>query len=48
LEAFVDAAQLAGVPVTSIGTVIAGAAAPKFLDAEGSEIALSRLSYSHF
>jgi thiamine-monophosphate kinase len=47
-EAFVHAARLAGVAVTSIGTVIAGAAAPRFLDGQGSEIALPRLSYSHF
>jgi thiamine-monophosphate kinase len=47
-EAFAQAAKLAGVAVTSIGTVIAGASAPKFLDAQGREIALPRLSYSHF
>ena len=47
-EAFAQAAATAGVAVTSIGTVIAGAAAPKFLDGEGREIALQRLSYSHF
>jgi thiamine-monophosphate kinase len=34
--------------VISIGTVIAGTGAPKFLDAQGREITLSRLSYSHF
>jgi thiamine-monophosphate kinase len=48
LEAFARDAKLAGVAVTSIGTVIAGAAIPRFLDAEGREIALPRLSYSHF
>ena len=37
-----------GWPLTSIGTVIAGAAPPRFLDAQGREIALTRLSYSHF
>jgi thiamine-monophosphate kinase len=47
-EAFAAAARQAGVAVTSIGTVIAGASAPKFLDAQGREIALQRLSYSHF
>ena len=47
-EAFAQAAKLAGVAVTSIGTVIAGASAPKFLDAQGRDIALPRLSYSHF
>jgi thiamine-monophosphate kinase len=48
LEAFADAARLAGVAVTPIGTVVAGSAVPSFVDAQGSEIALSRLSYSHF
>jgi thiamine-monophosphate kinase len=48
LDALAEAARLAGVAVTSIGTVIAGASAPKFLDAQGREIALPRLSYSHF
>jgi len=47
-EAFAQAAAAAGVAVTSIGTVIAGASAPKFLDAQGREMRLSRLSYSHF
>jgi thiamine-monophosphate kinase len=47
-EAFAQAAKLAGVAVTSIGTVIAGAAIPRFLDAEGTQIVLPRLSYSHF
>jgi thiamine-monophosphate kinase len=48
VEAFAQVAGTAGVAVTSIGTVIAGVAAPKFLDGEGREIALRRLSYSHF
>jgi thiamine-monophosphate kinase len=47
-EAFAGAAALAEVAVTSIGTVIAGASAPRFMDAQGHEIALKRLSYSHF
>ena len=47
-DAFAAAARKAGVAVTSIGTVIAGAASPKFLDAQGKEMPLSRLSYSHF
>jgi thiamine-monophosphate kinase len=47
-EAFAQAAGRAGVAVASIGTVIAGASVPKFLDAQGREIALQRLSYSHF
>jgi thiamine-monophosphate kinase len=47
-EAFAEAAGLAGVAVTSIGSVIAGPSVPRFLDLQGREIALSRLSYSHF
>jgi thiamine-monophosphate kinase len=47
-EAFADAARLAGVPVSSIGTAIAGSSVPSFLDAKGREISLLRRSYSHF
>jgi thiamine-monophosphate kinase len=47
-EAFAEAARAAGVAVTAIGTVIADNSAPRFLDGEGREIALKRLSYSHF
>src|SRR4051795_11971483 len=47
-DAFSKAAGTAGVTVTAIGTVIAGTSAPKFLDAQGREIQMSRLSYSHF
>jgi thiamine-monophosphate kinase len=47
-ETFAEAAKLAGVPVTSIGTIIAGNAVPRFIDGQGAEIALSRRSYSHF
>jgi len=47
-ESFARAAGVAGVAVTPIGTVIAGASAPRFLDGEGREIEFKRLSYSHF
>jgi len=47
-EEFVQAAGQAGVAVTSIGMVVAGSSVPRFLDGEGREIALPRLSYSHF
>jgi thiamine-monophosphate kinase len=47
-EAFAEAARGVGVAVMPIGTVVAGNTAPKWLDAEGKEIALSRLFYSHF
>jgi thiamine-monophosphate kinase len=48
LAAFTRAAGSAGVAVTSIGAVIAGVSGPNFLDAQGNEIGLKRLSYSHF
>lgn len=48
LNAFATAAGQAGVAASSIGTVIAGPSAPRFLDAQGREIALKHLSYSHF
>jgi thiamine-monophosphate kinase len=48
VEAFAQAAKRAGVPVSSIGTVIAGSSSPKFIDRQGREIALERGSYSHF
>jgi thiamine-monophosphate kinase len=46
--AFAQAAEIAGVAVTKIGAVTAGASGPRFLNGEGREIALKRLSYSHF
>ena len=48
VERFAQAARDVGVAVSSIGTVVAGSAAPQFMDKEGREIALDRLSYSHF
>ena len=48
VEAFSRAAEHAGVAVSSIGTVVAGSAVPKFIDGQGREIALEQLSYSHF
>jgi thiamine-monophosphate kinase len=48
VEAFAQAAQRAGVAVSSIGTVVAGSAVPKFIDGQGREITLERRSYSHF
>jgi thiamine-monophosphate kinase len=47
-EAFARAARDVGIAVTSIGAVVAGNTAPKWLDAEGKEIALPQLSYRHF
>ena len=37
-----------GLPSTPIGAIIAGSAAPAFLDAQGRELALKRRSCSHF
>ena len=48
LEAFKQAAQTAEVPVAVIGKIVSGASSPRFLDRQGREIALPRLSYSHF
>jgi thiamine-monophosphate kinase len=48
VEAFTAAAESVGVAVSSIGTVVAGTSAPKFIDQQGREVALERLSYSHF
>jgi thiamine-monophosphate kinase len=46
--AFARTAAQAGVAVASIGTVMAGRSVPSFIDGQGREIALPRLSYSHF
>ncbi|WGS30723.1 thiamine-phosphate kinase [Bradyrhizobium sp. ISRA464] len=48
MEAFTREARQAGVAVTAIGGVIAGHSPPSFLDGQGRELALERLSYSHF
>ncbi len=47
-ESLARAADIADVTVTRIGTIIGGTAIPRFLDADGREITLQRLSYSHF
>jgi thiamine-monophosphate kinase len=48
MASFTQAVRRAGVAVTAIGGIIAGSAPPSFLDAQGRELALKRLSYSHF
>jgi thiamine-monophosphate kinase len=48
VDAFERAARQAGVAVTAIGTIMAGESWPRFLDGEGRELALARVSYSHF
>jgi thiamine-monophosphate kinase len=47
-DGFARAAAHAAVAISSIGSVLSGGLGPKFLDAQGGEIPLSRLSYSHF
>jgi len=46
-DAFEQAARKAGVAVTAIGEIITGSS-PRFIDGQGDEIILPRLSYSHF
>jgi thiamine-monophosphate kinase len=48
LAAFIRMAEAAAIPATSIGVVVGDRAAPRFVDREGRELALQRLSYSHF
>jgi thiamine-monophosphate kinase len=48
VDAFAEAARQAGVAVTAIGTIMAGEGLPRFLDGAGKELALTRLSHSHF
>lgn len=48
LTGFLDAAARAGVPATAIGTVEAGDAPPRFLDAEGRTVTFGAGSFSHF
>jgi thiamine-monophosphate kinase len=48
MRALLEAAGKAGIALTMIGTISAGTAAPRFLDAQGKELKLERLSYSHF
>ena len=47
-DALIAAGRAAGVAVTAIGMIVAGSARPRFLDGQGQELALKRLSYSHF
>ncbi|MEZ2142006.1 thiamine-phosphate kinase [Bradyrhizobium sp. DN5] len=47
-DALIAAGWTAGLAVTAIGTIIEGGAPPRFLDGQGQELTLKRLSYSHF
>jgi thiamine-monophosphate kinase len=47
-EAFIAAAQSAGVAVTEIGQVTAGEGAPQFMGPDGRPLSLRQTSFSHF
>lgn len=47
-EVLIAAGQAAGLAVTAIGTIVAGHERPRFLNGQGQELTLKRLSYSHF
>jgi thiamine-monophosphate kinase len=47
-DALIAAGRAVGVAVTAIGTIVAGHERPRFLDGQGQELVLKRLSYSHF
>lgn len=47
-DALIAAGRAVGLAVTAIGTIVAGHERPRFLDGQGQELALKRLSYSHF
>lgn len=47
-DALIAAGRAVGLGVTAIGTIVAGHERPRFLDGQGKELALKRLSYSHF
>lgn len=47
-DALIAAGRTAGLAVTAIGTIVAGQERPRFLDGQGRELTLERLSYSHF
>jgi thiamine-monophosphate kinase len=48
LDAFRAAALRAGVPVTAIGRIVSGRAAPQFRDRHGRALAFETTSFSHF
>lgn len=47
-DALIAAGRAVGLNVTAIGAIVAGHERPRFLDGQGQELALKRLSYSHF
>jgi thiamine-monophosphate kinase len=47
-EAVMAAGRAAGVAITAIGSIVQGRTPPRFVDGQGRELILKRLSYSHF
>jgi thiamine-monophosphate kinase len=47
-DALIAAGRAVGLPVAAIGTIVAGHERPRFLDGQGRQLTLKRLSYSHF
>ncbi|MGX1323337.1 thiamine-monophosphate kinase [Bradyrhizobium sp. USDA 377] len=47
-DALIAAGRAVGLAVTAIGTIIGGGTPPRFIDRQGQELTLERLSYSHF
>ncbi|WP_439367093.1 thiamine-phosphate kinase [Bradyrhizobium sp. DASA03005] len=47
-DALIAAGRALGVAVTAIGTITEGQKPPRFLDGQGQDLLLTRLSYSHF
>ena len=47
-DALIAAGRAVGLAVTAIGTIVAGKERVRFLDGQGQELPLTRLSYSHF
>jgi thiamine-monophosphate kinase len=47
-DALIFAGRAVGLPITAIGTITEGHERPRFLDGQGQELVLKRLSYSHF
>lgn len=47
-DTLIAAGRAVGLAVTAIGTIVAGHERPHFLDGQGQELVLTRLSYSHF
>ena len=47
-DAFIAAAQAAGVAAAELGRVMAGEGSPRFIGADGKPLGLSKTSFSHF